>query len=773
MRAATADAAVDVHEQTLCVRVLLLTLRTPAAPELLSVLLGSLRAYGPTSPHVDGPAGAWLAWRAPRIAEAQPLTATELSAFEMLPRLPHELPALLRPHLPALLHTCVVCHGGEPGTAPDHGRGSEHAAELLDALVANLAPGADGADASRCAKGAELSSLGLPRGLEAVGPLVLRLGGVAPTLAADWRALSLCWALHAEDPDLSLTSLRVFALLNSQVNPALLHSLALALWGGLRDGGRAKAQLLLRLMRELPPLATASDGALDEPTWLLLAGTAAALLAARPAHLFEEAVRLLLATLAAQGDNGPSELILDRLSDVWRAADFVPGIADQARRPLEEVLSCLILKGLSGEEASPSCRGITLLALETLAEVYSDLMPPNNRLVIAVLFSHTLALIIGAADAAPRAAAFLERCGSALAERLLDLFRSTILPRAVALELRAAMGPTRSSGGDPKGDADVADVAGAFARAFAERFFGAFALAFSSHDNCDFALLLLSSWLAAESPWNDERAGGPGRATREVALLWMLQALLRQFAPHDVAPAQFETLAPLVVAAFHSRRAPVSAAAEALLSEMVARAPRGTPPSIFALAATQPVPAPPPWCGPLVAAGAADGQDSLLSAAALLQVHALGVPLTSGPPPLPDDAHPAPAALAQLPSEGPQRPLAEASDEQSDLPGSPSFTAPAPLSCTCVRSSISAPSLPSASLPGTPRSRASRGGSSAITPSSSCTEDSAPFFAGSTESGTPNERAAARSTVPEEEDDSELDLSPSSDDDDTPSSRTE
>ncbi|WP_289460440.1 hypothetical protein, partial [Klebsiella pneumoniae] len=75
---------------------------------------GSLRAYWPTSPHVDGPAGAWLAWRAPRIAEAQPLTATELSAFEMLPRLPHELPALLRPHLPALLHTCVVCHGGEP-----------------------------------------------------------------------------------------------------------------------------------------------------------------------------------------------------------------------------------------------------------------------------------------------------------------------------------------------------------------------------------------------------------------------------------------------------------------------------------------------------------------------------------------------------------------------------------------------------------------------------------------------------------------------------------
>jgi hypothetical protein len=602
------------------------------------------------------------------------------------------------------------------------------------------------------------------------------LGGVAPTLAADWRALSLCWALHAEDPDLSLTSLRVFAILNSQVNPALLQALALALWGALRDGGRAKAQLLLRLMRELPPLATAADGVLGEQTWLLLAETAAALLAARPAHLFEEAVRLLLATLAAQGDDGPSERILDRLAAVWRAADFGHGTADHARRPLEEVLSCLILKGLCGEEASPSCRETTLLALETLAEVYSDLMPPNNRLVIAVLFCHTQAVMLGASDAAPRAAAFLERCGSALAERLLDLFRSTILPRAVALELRAAMGPTRTAGGEQRGDADVADVAGAFARAFAERFFGAFALAFSSHDNCDFALLLLSSWLAAESPWDDERPGGDERATREVALLWMLQALLRQFAPHDVAPAQFEALAPLVVAAFHSRRAPVSAAAEALLSEMVARAPRGTPPSIFALTATHPVPAPPPWCGPLVAAGAAKGQASLLSSATLLQAHALGVHPSAGPPPLPDHTHPAPAALAQLPDwEGPHFPLAESSDEQPEHPGSPLFTAPSTLGSTCGRSSISTASLHNASLPATPRSRASRD-TSIATPSSSCTEDSAPFSAGSTRSATPTAHAAAaaRTTVPEEEeDDSDLDLSGSSDDDTPSSSRTE
>jgi len=775
-----AEPAIDTHEQALCVRVLLLTLRTPAAPDLLSALLGSLRAYGPDSPSWDRPASEWLAWRAPRVSRARPLTPTELSAFEMLPALPHEVPALLRPHLPTLLHTCVVCHGGEPGTDRADGRSAEHAVQLLDALVANLAPDGDPGQPGRRLERACLSMRGLPRGLAAVRPLVLRLGGVAPSLARDWRALSLCWALHAEDPDLSLTSLRVFALLNTQVNPELLHALALALWGALRDDGRAKAQLLLRLMIELPPLA---DSPLGERTWLLLAETAAALLASRAAHLFEEAAKLLLATLAAQGTDGPSEVMLAKLAEVWRGAEQrgLPPGAEHLRRPLEEVLSHLLLKGLAGEEASAECRATTLLALETLAEDYSDLMPPNNRLVIAVLFCHTLAVMLGQADAAPRAAAFLERCGSALAERLLDLFRSTKLPRAVTEELRAAMGPARGNAvvsGDRAIDADVADVMGAFARNFAERFFGAFALAFSSHDNCDFALLLLSSWLAAGCPWDDHRPGGRARTTREVALLWMLQGLLRQFAPHDVAPAQFEALAPLVVAAFHSRRPSVSAAAEALLSEMVARAPRGTPPSIFALTAAKPEPQPPPWCGPLVSAGDEEGRPSLLAAAALLQVHALGVSLSQGPPPLRDDLTPALAAVAQLPDN--ETTHASMLDEESeDHPGSPVLSnAPVPLSSIGVRSSCSGSSLPTASLPGTPRSRASLSIVSINAPSPSASEESGPFSPNSLQGNTPNSalqpRPAATVAAPvvheeDEDDDSDLVLSCSSEDDETAS----
>ena len=54
-------------------------------------------------------------------------------------------------------------------------------------------------------------------------PLVTRFGAVVPTLAADWRALALSWGIHAIDPDVSLTSLRTFELLNTQVEPALLR----------------------------------------------------------------------------------------------------------------------------------------------------------------------------------------------------------------------------------------------------------------------------------------------------------------------------------------------------------------------------------------------------------------------------------------------------------------------------------------------------------------------------------------------------------------------
>jgi hypothetical protein len=59
-------------------------------------------------------------------------------------------------------------------------------------------------------------------------------------------------------------------MIEYEVEPALLRALALALWGALRDGGTAKAQLLLRLMRQLPRLAPER---VDASTWLLLAQT--------------------------------------------------------------------------------------------------------------------------------------------------------------------------------------------------------------------------------------------------------------------------------------------------------------------------------------------------------------------------------------------------------------------------------------------------------------------------------------------------------------------
>ena len=46
--------------------------------------------------------------------------------------------------------------------------------------------------------------------------------------------MALHWAVHASDPDLSLTSLRAFAVLADGCDAALLRTLALSLAGATR-----------------------------------------------------------------------------------------------------------------------------------------------------------------------------------------------------------------------------------------------------------------------------------------------------------------------------------------------------------------------------------------------------------------------------------------------------------------------------------------------------------------------------------------------------------
>lgn len=123
---------------------------------------------------------------------------------------------------------------------------------------------------------------------------------------------------------------------------------------------------------------------------------------------------------------------------------------------------------------------------------------------------------------------------------------------------------------------------------FVHRFFMAFALAFSDRENCAFALRLLRAWLISATDRADSEsssdASEEGDAHRcVVALLRMLHSFLRQFAPSECTPEGFAQLAPIVVRCFHSRTSSMAQTAEELLAEMVSRAPRGTPASIFNL----------------------------------------------------------------------------------------------------------------------------------------------------------------------------------------------
>ena len=314
--AASETSPPDAPERALCSSALLLASRaTDCAPPLLSFTLSHLRHYREPSPEVSG-AAAWLAWRAARPAAREPLTQTELSVVAMLAPLPFEQHTLLASHLPLLLHVLSTCYDPDAvsvlAKAADARAAMEDATSLLAPLLVHLAPRGHGhghaspelLSFSRDRLPALLRGVAALRpGLASVRALVELLTPlVGPDLEPSWRELALHWAVHARDPDLALTSLRVFAQLSGggcggggggggdsggggsvsgiadaegEARPhagcdgALLRTLTLILWGALRDHATAQAQLLLRLLRTLPAALLASTAASSpaaEPT---------------------------------------------------------------------------------------------------------------------------------------------------------------------------------------------------------------------------------------------------------------------------------------------------------------------------------------------------------------------------------------------------------------------------------------------------------------------------------------------------------------------------
>lgn len=119
---------------------------------------------------------------------------------------------------------------------------------------------------------------------------------------------------------------------------------------------------------------------------------------------------------------------------------------------------------------------------------------------------------------------------------------------------RTASNDDVNSGGFRQGERrEIASVTSASVfGSFSENFFAAFALAFSSRENCAFALRLLRAWLnsatdraAISAATNEQRLD----EHRVAALLRMLTSFLRQFAPSECSPEQFTALAPAVVRA--------------------------------------------------------------------------------------------------------------------------------------------------------------------------------------------------------------------------------
>ena len=144
----------------------------------------------------------------------------------------------------------------------------------------------------------------------------------------------------------------------------------------------------------------------------------------------------------------PLPELLAHLQGLWRDVDGTGG----AR--LDQQIVSRLLKSLSvSAEVSEACRHTTLSLVETLAVCYADELVPNNELAISSLLVHALAVMshlsrarrADAAHAASAAVAFLQRNGSALAERLVDLFKE-------AAEMAPAGETRQRAAGAAKGD---------------------------------------------------------------------------------------------------------------------------------------------------------------------------------------------------------------------------------------------------------------------------------------------------------------------------------
>ena len=341
LRAHVAAASLDDDhmrpEKALCGRVLLVLSRTQCATQLVAALIAQLRQYDATAPPADVPAHAWAGWRAGRAVRREPLTATERSAFELCLALPYETAAMMLDHAPLLLHVAAVGYGADPGIDRLHPPGHAAsdgavAASLLHALLLNLAPRAvaEGNVKVSAALLARSAHRALPAETRTPPALVGLLSAVRPNLQPEWRSLALSWATHAADPDLALASLRAFESLNSECDARLLRHLSLCAWAALRERQCARAQLLLRLLRTLPPLAAAPLG---DSTWQDLGAVAAAALSLRSEPLYLDGLRLLLFVVdnhncvhdgevsmtssAPAAAAAATEALLARLAAVW------------------------------------------------------------------------------------------------------------------------------------------------------------------------------------------------------------------------------------------------------------------------------------------------------------------------------------------------------------------------------------------------------------------------------------------------------------------------
>jgi len=243
-------------------------------------------------------------------------------------------------------------------------------------------------------------------------------------LRAEMCKLALAWAVRSSDRDVSLQSLRVFALLHGAapkpvVDVSLLRLLSRALAEAMKNGDEpSKVRLISNTFLNLPKNQAS---ALNDECWDLITAVGIVALGLPEVENFSIGLHILSQVFVEDHETINKSQVIKNCETIWIAGTTVDDNGEVRDNTLDENITNTLFKGFSTVTTCES----TLTVLESIASLYSKGMRLDNKLMVTAALVHAFmsAAKIKDSSYAKKASKWLSGCGYKL-DQLESAFTS-------------------------------------------------------------------------------------------------------------------------------------------------------------------------------------------------------------------------------------------------------------------------------------------------------------------------------------------------------------